>query len=118
MQEGKEKGEDQSLEDGSGRGTQQKPSESNGASSNNEYKFTDGEAQLLRICIDAMHTAGLAFIVQGISTMMLGEDCLIQPQHACFYIESSPTLTADPSHQQGLLWRDAMHLAFIEQGLS
>lgn len=47
--------------------------ESNGASSRNEYHFTDGEAQLLRICIDAMHTAGLALIVQGISTGLLGE---------------------------------------------
>ena len=37
------------------------------------YDFTDGETQLMRICIDAMHTAGLAFIVQGISTMLLGE---------------------------------------------
>ena len=46
---------------------------SNGASSCNEYQFTDGEAQLLRICIDAMHTAGLALIVQGISTGLLGE---------------------------------------------
>ena len=47
--------------------------ERNGASSRNEYQFTDGEAQLLRICIDAMHTAGLALIVQGISTGLLGE---------------------------------------------
>lgn len=46
---------------------------SNGPSSCNEYQFTDGEAQLLRICIDAMHTAGLALIVQGISTGLLGE---------------------------------------------
>ena len=88
MQEGKEKGEDQSLEDSSGRGTQQESdgNESNGASSN-EYKFTDGEAQLLRICIDAMHTAGLAFIVQGISTMMLGEDCDFS---TCLYTEGHP----------------------------
>ncbi len=92
MQEGKEKGEDQSLEDSSGRGTQQESgsNESNGASSSNEYKFTDGEAQLLRICIDAMHTAGLAFIVQGISTMMLGEDRPTWLEHACLLTEGHP----------------------------
>ena len=83
VQEGMEKGEDQSLDDGSGSGTQQSGgSESSGAPCGEEYTFTDGEAQLLRICIDAMHTAGLAFIVQGISTMLLGEHRLTPPQ-AC-----------------------------------
>lgn len=48
--------------------------EDHGASSNG-YTFKGGETQLLRICIDAMHTAGLAFIVQGISTMLLGVTC-------------------------------------------
>ena len=37
-----------------------------------EYEFTGGETQLLRICMDAMHTAGLALIVQGIATGLLG----------------------------------------------
>ena len=37
-----------------------------------EYEFTGGETQLMRICMDAMHTAGLALIVQGTSTGLLG----------------------------------------------
>ncbi len=37
-----------------------------------EYEFTGGETQLLRICMDAMHTAGLALIVQGVATGLLG----------------------------------------------
>lgn len=78
-----EKGEDQSLDNSSGSGTQQSNrSESDSAPCGEGYKFTDGEAQLLRICIDAMHTAGLAFIVQGISTMLLGKHCLMRPE-AC-----------------------------------
>lgn len=44
--------------------------------SKEQYRFTGGEAQLLRICMDAMHTAGLALIVQGISTGILGESPL------------------------------------------
>ena len=34
------------------------------------------------VITDNMHTAGLAFIVSGISTMPLGEGCLLHPQ-AC-----------------------------------
>lgn len=37
-----------------------------------EHEFTAGEEQTLRICIDAMHTAGLALGVQGIATSLLG----------------------------------------------
>ena len=75
-----ERGEDQSLDSSSGSSTQESDScESSGDSCNDEYKFTDGEAQLLRICIDAMHTAGLAFILQGISTMLLGKDAALTP---------------------------------------
>jgi hypothetical protein len=37
------------------------------------YEFTGGETQLMRICMDAMHTAGLALFVQGIATALLGE---------------------------------------------
>ena len=62
MQEGRQRGEHKEEQGNNG----------NGASSEG-YDFTDGETQLMRICIDAMHTAGLAFIVQGISTMLLGE---------------------------------------------
>ena len=62
LQEGRQRGEHKEDQGNNG----------NGASSEG-YDFTDGETQLMRICIDAMHTAGLAFIVQGISTMLLGE---------------------------------------------
>ena len=62
LQEGRQRGEHKQEQGDNG----------NGASSEG-YDFTDGETQLMRICIDAMHTAGLAFIVQGISTMLLGE---------------------------------------------
>ena len=62
LQEGRQRGEHK----------QDQGSNGNGASSKG-YDFTDGETQLMRICIDAMHTAGLAFIIQGISTMLLGE---------------------------------------------
>lgn len=40
-----------------------------------EYEFTGGETQLLRICMDTMHTAGLALIVQGMATGLLGALC-------------------------------------------
>ena len=70
FQEGRKRGEDYSMQDNDQSSSS---NESNGASSCNEYQFTDGEAQLLRICIDAMHTAGLALIVQGVSTGLLGE---------------------------------------------
>jgi hypothetical protein len=70
-QEGRNRGEDKSMEDIDQ--SSKSSNEGNGASSRNEYQFTDGEAQLLRICIDAMHTAGLALNVQGISTGLLGE---------------------------------------------
>ena len=62
LQEGRQRGEHKQGQGHNGNGA-----------SNDGYDFTDGETQLMRICIDAMHTAGLAFIVQGISTMLLGE---------------------------------------------
>ena len=62
LQEGRQRGEHKQGQGSSGKGA-----------SSEGYDFTDGETQLMRICIDAMHTAGLAFIVQGISTMLLGE---------------------------------------------
>ncbi len=76
VQEGKKRGEDQSMGNcnGSSSHSNGNENEDDGASSK-EYTFTGGETQLLRICIDAMHTAGLAFIVQGISTMLLGKTC-------------------------------------------
>ncbi|KAK9824999.1 hypothetical protein WJX81_007493 [Elliptochloris bilobata] len=37
-----------------------------------EYEFTGGEVQLLRIAVDAMHTCGLALAVQGLATGLLG----------------------------------------------
>ena len=62
------------LQEGRQRGEHKQDQGSNGNGASSEgYDFTDGETQLMRICIDAMHTAGLAFILQGISTMLLGE---------------------------------------------
>jgi hypothetical protein len=42
------------------------------SSARREHEFTAGEEQTLRICVDAMHTAGLALGVQGLATMILG----------------------------------------------
>jgi len=68
---------------GEGAGSREGGNLENGASSGgkDEYEFTGGETQLLRICMDAMHTAGLALIVQGIATGLLGtwaSNCLLR----------------------------------------
>lgn len=68
-----------------GQGGRESGNSENGASSGGEeeYEFTGGETQLLRICMDAMHTAGLALIVQGIATGLLGAQLLSFPQTPC-----------------------------------
>ena len=63
-------GEEANQQDNSQNGSGQPSSRDEG---DREYEFTGGETQLLRICMDAMHTAGLALIVQGVATGLLGE---------------------------------------------
>ncbi|KAK9915271.1 hypothetical protein WJX75_006915 [Coccomyxa subellipsoidea] len=62
-------GEEANQQDNSQNGSGQPSSRHEG---DREYEFTGGETQLLRICMDAMHTAGLALIVQGVATGLLG----------------------------------------------
>lgn len=72
---GKEPGQDGSSSSSNGA-TARAGSEEEGAKpsegESREYEFTGGETQLLRICMDTMHMAGLALIVQGMGTGLLG----------------------------------------------
>jgi hypothetical protein len=77
-------GEEANQQDNSQNGSGQPSSRHEG---DREYEFTGGETQLLRICMDAMHTAGLALIVQGVATGLLGEPSI--------------DLSHVPLHQQG-----------------
>ena len=71
---GKEPGRDgkSSSNGATARARVEEDGDESGKGESREYEFTGGETQLLRICMDTMHTAGLALIVQGIATGLLG----------------------------------------------
>ena len=83
---GKEPGRDgkSSSNGATARARVEEDGDESGEGESHEYEFTGGETQLLRICMDTMHTAGLALIVQGIATGLLGA-----PSNECIHVQLS-----------------------------